>query len=116
MKLLCWNVRGMGHPLTFFYCQCPIHRFRANMCFFMETRISVEEGKNIANRWGCDYCVWTSSDRLSEGTLLAWDDSIDVSISSINKNMFFAFVRTSNERFWFTCIYESLKMSLGSYV
>ena len=58
----------------------------------METKIDVEHGKKNAKKWGDNICEGIPSLGLSGGLLLLWDETVDVRIITINKNVVNAYI------------------------
>ena len=55
-----------------------------NLCVHMETKVHVDQGKNLAKRWGFKFCKGVSSPGLSEGLMVMWDDNLNVAIKFMN--------------------------------
>ena len=111
MIILSWNVRGLGQPLTFFHCKQLIQRYRPNFCFFMETKIDVEHGKELARKWGFKFCEGVSSVGSSGGLLILWDENVNVVINSMNKNLINAYISNQYNSFCISCLYGYLELN-----
>ena len=81
-------------------------RYRPNLYFLMETKSDVDYGKKLACRWGFNYCDGVASVGRSGGILLFWDDTINVTIKFMNKNIIYAYVTDHHHNnFWLACLY-----------
>ena len=83
----------------------------------METKIDIEYGKKLARKWGFNYYERISYLGLSGGLLVFWDESLNVMIKSINKNIVNAYITDHHfNSFWISCLYGHLELHLRNLV
>ena len=58
----------------------------------METKVDINHGKDLARRWGFKYYDDVSSVGSSGGLMILWDETVNVSIKSMNKNVINAYI------------------------
>ncbi|XVF71339.1 hypothetical protein PTKIN_Ptkin12aG0029200 [Pterospermum kingtungense] len=74
--------------------------------------MDVEQGRVLAGNWGYNFCNRVSSIGQSGGLLIIWDESVSVSIYSMNKNLIHVYISDNQNKFWVSCIYGHPKTHL----
>ncbi|XVF56039.1 hypothetical protein PTKIN_Ptkin06aG0084900 [Pterospermum kingtungense] len=73
----------------------------------MEIKMNVGKGRIMGERWGYKNCRGVDSGGHSGGLLLFWDDSVNLTVTSMNKNIILMYVSDKMNYFWATGIYEN---------
>ncbi|GMJ10395.1 hypothetical protein HRI_004708700 [Hibiscus trionum] len=107
MKLLSWNVRGLGKSRTRKRLQETLRDVNPSVIFLIETKLQVAEMLNVRRRWGFQCGVEVSSRGKSGGLCLAWKMDCDVTLRSLSDRHIDAMIsRDSDDNCWrFTGFY-----------
>ncbi|KAL5779912.1 hypothetical protein ACOSQ2_010649 [Xanthoceras sorbifolium] len=85
MKILCWNVWGLGNPRTFRTLRSLLRKENSELVFLSETRLEKGSMDRIWCSFGFEGCFGVDRDGLGGGLLLLWRDKIDITIHSYSK-------------------------------
>lgn len=61
MKILCWNCKGLGHPLTVRAAKQLARKYKPNLCFLMETKTFVQQASKVGYMMGFEYSYSSDS-------------------------------------------------------
>ncbi|MBA0598014.1 hypothetical protein Gorai_007794, partial [Gossypium raimondii] len=78
MKLLCWNCRGLGNPMTVRELKQLIIANNPDIVFLCETKMLSKNFTRIRNICRLDGCLAISSVGYSKGLVMLWKNDIDV--------------------------------------
>lgn len=95
MSCLSWNCRGIGNATTVRDLCALVREAGPKLVFLCETRQKIETVRRLRNRLGLKSCVGVSSDGLSGGLALLWNESVFVDIKGMNERYIDAYVRLS---------------------
>ncbi|GMI80381.1 hypothetical protein HRI_001707400 [Hibiscus trionum] len=84
MKLLSWNVRGLGKPRARKRLQASLRDVNPSVIFLIETKLQASEMLNVRRRWGFQCGVEVSSRGRSGGLCLSWKMDSDVTLRSFS--------------------------------
>ncbi|KAL5859559.1 hypothetical protein ACOSQ4_000855 [Xanthoceras sorbifolium] len=113
MKILCWNVRGLGNPRTFRALRARVREDKPEMIFLSETRLNSFGAGNIRVHLGFDGCFVVDRVGTGGGLILLWQISVDVSVRSFNCGHIDCVVSDADGRKWrFTGFYGEPKQWL----
>ncbi|KAK2648340.1 hypothetical protein Ddye_015829 [Dipteronia dyeriana] len=106
MKILCWNVRGMGNPRTLIALKNVLKRKSLYLVFLFETRLKASDVGSIKRQLGYEGCFQVNCVGGSGGLLLFWKEDWKVSITSFSTGHIDARVSHENGVWWrFSGIY-----------
>lgn len=96
-----WNCRGLGNAATVRELSSLVRELGPKFVFLCETRQNIEKVRRLRNRIGLKGCTGVSSEGMSGGLALFWDESVQVEIKGINGRYIDAYVRLSlNDPWW----------------
>ncbi|KAL5835447.1 hypothetical protein ACOSQ4_014944 [Xanthoceras sorbifolium] len=106
MKILCWNVQGLGNPRAFRALRNVVQNEKPLLIFLSETRIDSRNANRIKCGLSFQCCFSVDRSGLGGGLMLLWRDSVDVSVQSFTKGHIDSFVRGTDGSHWrFTGFY-----------
>ncbi|KAL1060313.1 hypothetical protein V6Z11_1Z107900 [Gossypium hirsutum] len=78
MKIVSWNIRGMGTDLKITLVNRLLSKYRVDMCFLRESKLEVVTGDLISRIWGDDNFDFRYAAALgrSGGLITIWDKSV----------------------------------------
>ncbi|GMI64932.1 hypothetical protein HRI_000162500 [Hibiscus trionum] len=85
MKLLSWNVQGLGKPRARSRLHATLRDVCPSVVFLMETKLQVGEMLRVRRRWGFQYGIEVSSRGRSGGLFFAWKIDCDVTLRSYSE-------------------------------
>ncbi|GMI81993.1 hypothetical protein HRI_001868600 [Hibiscus trionum] len=86
MKLLSWNVRGLGKPRTVGRVKQKLRVESPSIIFFMETKVNEKKMARIRSRCGFPNGIDVGAVGRSGGLSMGWKSSCNVSLRSYSKN------------------------------
>ncbi|KAB2025296.1 hypothetical protein ES319_D06G140800v1, partial [Gossypium barbadense] len=98
MKLLCWNCRGLGNPMTVRELKQLIIANNPDIIFLCETKMLSNNFTRIRNIWRLDGCLAISSVGYSRGLVMLWKNDIDVVIQNYSSNHIYSIVSMENQK------------------
>ncbi|GMI87724.1 hypothetical protein HRI_002441700 [Hibiscus trionum] len=84
MKMVCWNVRGLGDPRNVRRLRHALRDFNPSVVFFSETKLQDARMARIRQTCGFNNGIEVSSVGRSGGLSLAWKDSISITLRSFS--------------------------------
>ncbi|GMJ08165.1 hypothetical protein HRI_004485700 [Hibiscus trionum] len=114
MKLLSWNVRGLGKPRARSRLHATLRDVRPSVIFLMETKLQAREMLRVRQRWGFQNGIEVGSRGRSGGLCLAWRVDCDVTLRSYSERHIDVIIsRDAEERCWrFTGFYGAPEENL----
>lgn len=101
MNSLAWNCRGVGNSRTVQDLCGLVKSLHPKLVFLSETRMSASRVSNLRWRLGFRNCISVSSDGMSGGLALFWDESVTVSLLSQDSRYIDVLVKESqNDAPW----------------
>ncbi|KAK5802450.1 hypothetical protein PVK06_030041 [Gossypium arboreum] len=96
MKIICWNVRGLGNLRTVRRLWFSLKQHNPKMVFFMETKIDDKHMEKIRRRCGFVNGIDVGANDSQGGICLAWRKEITVSLKAFSKNHIDVLIEESN--------------------
>ncbi|KAH9748716.1 reverse transcriptase domain-containing protein [Citrus sinensis] len=100
MNLLSWNVRGLGKDRTFREAQHLLQEHKPKILFLSETKMTVKQMQEKANKLNFQNCFAISREGLGGGLALLWSSEVTVDIKSYSKHHVDAVIYGENGRYW----------------
>ena len=85
MNIMSWNCRGLGNPWTVQALKRVIKKEDPSLVFLMETKLIVEEMKNVQREIGWSQGIVVASEGRSGGLALLWKPDVKVTVRFINR-------------------------------
>ncbi|GMJ02632.1 hypothetical protein HRI_003932400 [Hibiscus trionum] len=85
MKLICWNVRGLGMPRTVFRLQHMLRDINSSVVFLIETKLRSAQMAQIRRRCGFINGIDVDAVGRSGGLSIGWRNNCDVSLRSYSQ-------------------------------
>lgn len=85
MKLLSWNVRGLGRPPTIRRLRHLLKTHNSQIVFFMETKLDKRQMEGVRRKYGFGNGIEVDSDGSRGGLCLGWRLDISIIIRSYSK-------------------------------
>ncbi|KAK3225143.1 hypothetical protein Dsin_005005 [Dipteronia sinensis] len=99
IKILSWNVRGLGNPRAFLALKRVLKRFSPSLVFLSETKLHKVRPKGLGAYWVLKgYFKWIVKGK-SRGLLMLWKDW-DVTVQSFSKGYIDVRVKMDNSVLW----------------
>ncbi|KAA3469953.1 reverse transcriptase [Gossypium australe] len=109
MKIVCWNVRGLGNPRAVRRLRFLLKQHNPDMVFFMETKIEDKRMEGIRRRCGFVNGIDVGAEGSHGGLCPAWRGEFTVSLKIFLKNHIDVLIEecSVNEVWRFTGFYGS---------
>ncbi|KAA3474615.1 reverse transcriptase [Gossypium australe] len=86
MKILCWNVRGLGSLRTVRRLQHMLKNYRPQIVFFMETKLNTNRMERVRRQCGFFNGIDVPAEGFRGGLSLGWNGGHLVNLKSLSKN------------------------------
>lgn len=86
MKIISWNVRGLGNPRTCLAIKKILHPHRPQLIFLCETKLSSRQVNNVCRKLGTENCLAVDSKGKGGGLAMLWSSEITVQITSYSNH------------------------------
>lgn len=96
MKILCWNVWGLGGRRTVRHLWHVLKQYKPIMVFFMETKLDVKRMESVRRRCGFDFCFEIVTDGSKGGICLTWKNDVLISIRKYSINFIDASINSED--------------------
>lgn len=100
MKLISWNVRGLGQDRTFREAQQILQEHRPQILFLCETKMTSKQMQEKASKMKFQNCFSVSREGLGGRLAMLWDPGTSVEIKSFSKHHVDAVVCNENGNYW----------------
>ena len=100
MKVLSWNVRGLGNNRAFREVSKILQLHRPQIVFLCETKIRTEQMRVIAKKLNFESCFAVSCRGRSVGLALLWNSEVVVDIKSYSNHYIDAVIHSENGSYW----------------
>ena len=102
MRLLSWNVRGMGNDRMFLALKTILQMHKPQVVFLCETKLMSVQIRKVGKLLKFDGCFAVSSKGRSGGIALKWSSEITVNITSFSSHHIDVEVQTKRGK-WVRC-------------
>ncbi|GMI71760.1 hypothetical protein HRI_000845300 [Hibiscus trionum] len=85
MKLLCWNVRGLGMPWTVCRLQHVLRDLNPSVAFLIETKLWSAQMAQVRRRCGFINGIEVDAVGRSGGLSIGWKNNCDISLHSYSQ-------------------------------
>lgn len=86
MKLLCWNVRGLGNPQATRRLQHTLKLYKPQLVFLIEIKLDHTRMERVQKRCGFHNGLDVSASGLRGGLSLAWNGNYLIQVRSYSNN------------------------------
>ncbi|KAL1060363.1 hypothetical protein V6Z11_D03G112200 [Gossypium hirsutum] len=86
MKILSWNVRGLGHPRTVRRLKNKLRHIKPQILFLIETKVTSKRMESIRRQCGFTCGIDVAAVGTSGGLSLGWKEGGNVSLKSFSKS------------------------------
>lgn len=108
MKLMCWNVQGMGSSLTFHHLKELLRLHSPEILFLIETKAPGERMEMLKEQLRMDHSVSVDAEGLAGGLCLLRKAFVNLQVSSVSNNLISAIITSGDGLPWmFSGIYAS---------
>ena len=104
MKIVCWNVRGLGNPRTVRELKEVLRRYEPHVVFLSETRLTVKHSDVLKYKLHFSYLFSVTRNRFGGGLALVWKEDNDMTILSYSKYNIDTVITNGDELLRFTGI------------
>ena len=98
MKIFSWNIQGLGNPRAFQALKKILLLHGAQIVYLCETKVSVLQMNEIANKLNFDNCFAVNCSGRGGGLALLWNSGTWVQIKSFSKHHIDAEILTTSGR------------------
>lgn len=96
MKIISWNVRGLGNTRTFLALKDILRERKPHILFICETKLRPVQMTSRSKEMGFDNCFNVSRNGMGGGLALMWSNDVDVNIVSYSNHHIDAVVNSAN--------------------
>ncbi|KAH9769616.1 reverse transcriptase domain-containing protein [Citrus sinensis] len=100
MRILSWNVRGLGSDRTFREAQEVVHEHKPQIVFFCKTKMTREQMRKRSYELYFANCFAVSREGLGGGLAMLWNSEITVEIKSFSCHHIDAVVYSEKGSYW----------------
>lgn len=100
MKMLSWNVRGLGNTRTRLEVKRILQTHKPHILFFCETKLMAVQAREVCNQMNFENCFAVNRNGLGRGLALCWSNEVHVNISSFSNHHIDAVVHSENGKLW----------------
>ena len=100
MKLLSWNVRGLGKPRTRLALKKILHLHRPQIFFCCETKLLARQVESVCRDFNFENCFAVDRTGMGGGLALIWRAEVNVSITSYSSHHIDALVCSESGLRW----------------
>ncbi|XP_052297218.1 uncharacterized protein LOC127902351 [Citrus sinensis] len=100
MKLLSWNVRGLGKPRTRLALKKILHLHRPQIFFCCETKMLARQVESVCRDFNFENCFVVDRKGMGGGLALIWRAEVNVSITSYSSHHIDAIVSSESGLRW----------------
>ncbi|KAA3472611.1 reverse transcriptase [Gossypium australe] len=98
MKIISWNVCGLGNPRAVRRLRYMLKQHNPNLVFFMETKINDKRMERIRKRSGFVNGIDVGAEGSKGGLCLAWREEVNVSLRTFSKSHIDVLIEDNNIR------------------
>lgn len=100
MRIISWNVRGLGKDRTFREAQKLLQELRPKIVFLSETKMTSRQMGVKGKKLKFDNCFVVDRSGMGGGLALLWDSEVSLEVQSYSKHHIDAVIRNENGSLW----------------
>lgn len=100
MKIISWNVRGLGNTRTFLALKDILREHKPHILFICETKLRPVQMTSRSKELGFDNCFNVSRNGMGGGLALMWSNDVDVNIVSYSNHHIDTVVKSAKGLKW----------------
>ena len=100
MKILSWNVRGLGNTRAHLEVKNILQTHKPQILFFCETKLRAAQAREECRRLSIENCFAVNRMGLKGGLALCWNAEVLVTITSYSNHHMDAVVQLENGKQW----------------
>lgn len=100
MRVLSWNVRGLGKDRMFREAKNVLQRYKPQIVFFCETKLELKRMRRISESLNFENCFEVGREGMGGGLALLWSSEVTVHIQSYSKHHIDSVVYAENGSYW----------------
>ncbi|GMI67914.1 hypothetical protein HRI_000460700 [Hibiscus trionum] len=109
MKIICWNVRGLGKPRTVNRLRNALRGSQPPILFLMETKLHARKMEKVRRRCGYPFGFDVSAEGTRGGLSLGWRPEVDITLRNYSQSHIDVTVDEGEDIRWrFTGFYGNL--------
>lgn len=96
MKIVSWNVRGLGNGPTFREAKIILQLYRPQIMFLCETKLTAKQMQNKCRELDYENCLEVRRNRLGGGLIILWNTDVMMEVKSYSKHHIDTVIHTEN--------------------
>ena len=100
MKLVSWNIRGLGNPRTRLAMKKILQLHRPQLLFLCEIKLLSRQANEECRRLNLDNCFAVNRIGMSGGLAMMWNSEITVNITSYSSHHIDAIIQNESGKRW----------------
>ncbi|KAK5802521.1 hypothetical protein PVK06_030121 [Gossypium arboreum] len=96
MKILCWNCRGIGNPVTVHELKQMAVANDPDIIFLSETKINVDKFSSVHSKCKMEGCLAVNANGKSGGLVMMWKESNKVEVQTYFSNYNDSIIKLEN--------------------
>ena len=100
MRVLSWNVRGLGKDRTFHEAKNILQRYKPHIVFFNKTKLEPKQMRRIGGNLNFENCFEVGRECMGGGLALLWSSEVTIHIQSYSKHPIDSVVYAENGSYW----------------
>ncbi|PPR89969.1 hypothetical protein GOBAR_AA30717 [Gossypium barbadense] len=97
MKILCWNFRGIGNPVTVRELKQMVVANDPDIIFLSETKINVSKFSSVHSKCKMEGCLAVNANGKSGGLVMMWKESNKVEVQTYSSNYIDSIIKLEND-------------------
>lgn len=102
MKILSWNVRGLGNSQTFLALEKILHQHRPHLLFLCETKLTHVQMSIVSRKLRLENCFAVNRNGKGGRLAMLWDNNVNVDVTSFSSHHIDAKVQ-DDKGSWMRC-------------
>lgn len=109
MRILSWNVQGIGTPITKDHLNNLYSDFKPDIVFLSKTKAPFEKMDLILKKSKFSNWLIIPSVGIAKGLAIAWHNNVELKLVSAQFNVFHFEGSCDNKMFEITCVYGAVE-------